>query len=75
MKKWITCLVAVAAAACVLAVLISPALDELPSTAPHAFHHAAFLFVSILPFQLGIRPGSEKIWSPRFVLHQGSDVL
>ena len=41
--------VAVLAAFAVLAVLISPALDELPGTAPHVLHHSITLSVISVP--------------------------
>jgi hypothetical protein len=41
--------IAVLAAFAVLAVLISPALDELPGTAPHVLHHSITLSVISVP--------------------------
>jgi hypothetical protein len=42
-------LIAVLAAFAVLAVLISPALDELPGTAPHILHHSITLSIVSVP--------------------------
>jgi hypothetical protein len=41
--------IALLAAFAVLAVLISPALDELPGTAPHVLHHSITLSVISVP--------------------------
>ena len=42
--------IAVAAATCVLTVLITPAADELPRTAPHHnLHHLIFVSIAITP--------------------------
>jgi hypothetical protein len=44
--------IALLAALGVLVVLITPAFDELPSTAPHTMHHTITLSVSIVPLLL-----------------------
>ena len=73
--KLIVCLAAVAAAACVLTVLITPAPDELPSTAPHALHYLVFVFVTINPVALHTGFGNEQIHFSNPVLHSGTEWL
>jgi len=47
-------IVALLAAVGVLVVLITPAPDELPSTAPHSLHHVIALSVTSLAFEAKI---------------------
>jgi hypothetical protein len=50
MRRFSKTAIALLAALGVLVVLITPAMDELPSTAPHSLHHIIALSVSSAAF-------------------------
>jgi len=68
--------IAVLAAFAVLAVLISPALDELPGTAPHLLHHTVSLAVISVPllFQV-VHSESQRPETRLKKIASGTDLL
>jgi hypothetical protein len=75
MTKFVVYVAAIAAAVCVLAVLITPAPDELPSTPAHAFHYAFFFPAAVASLEAPIRLASELLTSVGPMIHSGTELL